>query len=181
MRRLVAVIGSAVFLVVAPGTVAGLLPFLICRWRLAPPLLGFTPFRIVGVALILGGAPMLLDSFARFALQGMGTPAPILPTRRLVVTGLYRYVRNPMYVAVLSVIVGQGLFFGSAGVLLYAIAVGLGFHLFVMSYEEVTLRRTFPVEYDVFCANVPRWIPRVHPWEPPGLNDVAAGEKIDER
>ena len=97
------------------------------------------------------------------------------------VTGLYRYVRNPMYVAVLSVIIGQGLFFGSAGVLLYAIAVGIGFQLFVVSYEEVTLRRTFPVEYDVFCANVPRWIPRVHPWEPPKLNDVADGEKIDER
>src|SRR5262245_12697661 len=102
MRRASAIAGSFFFLVLAPGTIAGLIPWWICRWRLAPPLLGFSGFRLIGALLMAGGLPLLLDSFARFALQGLGTPAPVAPPRHLVVTGLYRYVRNPMYVSVLS-------------------------------------------------------------------------------
>jgi Phospholipid methyltransferase len=108
---------------------------------------------------------VLLDSFARFALQGLGTPAPISPTRHLVVTGLYRHVRNPMYVSVVSLIVGQGLLFGNLRVLEYGFAVWLAFHLFVLLYEEPTLRSTFGAGYEAFCANVPRWIPRLRPWQ----------------
>ena len=114
--------------------------------------------------MIAAGLPVLLDSFTRFALQGLGTPAPILPTRHLVVTGLYQYVRNPMYVAVVALILGQGLFFGSLGVLQYGIAVWAGFYLFVLIYEEPTLRSSYGLEYEDFCANVPRWIPRLRPW-----------------
>jgi len=88
-----------------------------------PPFFGLSPLRIVGVVLILAGLPVLLDSFARFALEGLGTPAPVFPTRHLIVTGWYRYVRNPMYVAVVSIIVGQALLLGSIHVLEYGAAV----------------------------------------------------------
>jgi protein-S-isoprenylcysteine O-methyltransferase Ste14 len=163
MRQIASILGSAIFLVLAPGIVAGYIPWRICRWQFAAPLLGSWS-RVVGVLLIAAGLPVLLDSFARFALQGLGTPAPVFPTRHLVVSGLFRYVRNPMYVAVLSLILGQGLLFGSVRVLEYALAVLAGFYLFVLLYEEPTLRRSFGTEYEDFCANVPRWIPRLRPW-----------------
>jgi protein-S-isoprenylcysteine O-methyltransferase Ste14 len=120
--------------------------------------------RVVGVLLIIAGAPVLLDSFARFALTGLGTPAPVFPTRHLVVSGLYQYVRNPMYLAVVSVIIGQGLLFGNVRVLDYGALVWLGFHFFVLAYEESVLRATFGTEYKAFCDHVPRWIPRLRPW-----------------
>ena len=164
MRLLWASLGSVVFFLLAPGLVAGLAPWWISRWHMQPPLLGSSLLRVAGAALIAVGTPALLDSFARFALQGLGTPAPIFPTRHLVVTGLYRHVRNPMYVGVVSVIVGQGLLLGSARVLDYGVLVWLAFSLFVIGYEEPTLRRTFGAEYERFCANIPRWIPRLHPW-----------------
>jgi len=126
--------------------------------------------RIMGALLIIGGLPILLDSFARFALQGLGTPAPVFPTRHFVVTGWFRYVRNPMYVAVVSIIVGQGLLFGNVSVLEYGAAVWVAFFLFVLLYEEPTLRRTFGDEYEQFRANVPRWIPRLRPWKMPGVH-----------
>src|SRR5215831_15921412 len=164
MRRILAIIGSAIFLVIAPGIVAEQVPWRICRWHVGAPLLGTISFRVVGVLLVAAGLPVLLDSFARFALQGLGTPAPILPTQHLVVSGLYRYVRNPMYVAVVSLILGQGLFFGSVRVLEYGITVWVLFHLFLLIYEEPTLRKTYGPEYEQFCANVPRWILRLRPW-----------------
>jgi protein-S-isoprenylcysteine O-methyltransferase Ste14 len=127
-------------------------------------LLGLFPLRFVGCLLIGAGLPVLIDSFARFAFQGLGTPAPVFPTRHLVVSGLYRHVRNPMYVAVVAVILGQGLLLGNLSVLRYGALVWLAFHLFVLAYEEPTLRATFGTEYEAFCANVPRWIPRLRPW-----------------
>ena len=164
MRRLFAVVGSAFFLLIAPGTVAGLVPRWISHWRMQAPLLDFSAFRLVGALLIVAGIPVLLDSFARFALRGLGTPAPVFPTRYLVVSGLYRFVRNPMYVAVVGVILGQGLLLGNVAVLCYGILVWFGFHLFVVGYEERALQRSFGAEYDAFRANVPRWIPRLSPW-----------------
>jgi protein-S-isoprenylcysteine O-methyltransferase Ste14 len=164
MRRLFSILGSLFFLVIAPGTVAGYVPWRISRWHFNDPLFGIPAIRFSGVLLILAGLPVLLDSFARFALQGLGTPAPVFPTQHLVVTGLFRYVRNPMYIAVISLILGQGLLFANAPLLEYAVAVAIGFHLFVLLYEEPTLRRTYGPEYDEFCANVRRWLPRLHPW-----------------
>jgi len=164
MRRIAAIVGSAIFLVIAPGIVAGYVPWRICRWHVEAPLLGTSSLRVVGVWLIAAGLPVLLDSFTRFALNGLGTPAPILPTRHLVVTGLYRYVRNPMYIAVVSLILGQGLFFGSVLVLEYGVAVWVAFYLFVLIYEEPTLRKSYGPEYEEFCANVPRWIPHLRAW-----------------
>lgn len=156
--------GRSFSLLIAPGTVAGLAPWWISGWRMRAPLLHFSPFRWLGVLLIVAGLPLLLDSFARFALKGLGTPAPVFPTRHLVVSGLYRYVRNPMYVAVAGVILGQGLLFGDVRVLGYGVFVWLGFHLFVVLYEEPVLRRSFGAEYETFCANVGRWVPRLSAW-----------------
>jgi protein-S-isoprenylcysteine O-methyltransferase Ste14 len=164
MRKVLAIIGSAVFLVIAPGFVAGLAPWWISRWRLEAPFFGMPLFRFAGGMLITLGVIGLLDSFVRFAVQGVGTPAPVFPTRHLVVTGMYRYVRNPIYVAVVSTILGQGLILGNVRLLEYGGLVWLLFHLFVLVYEEPTLRASFGSEYKVFCAEVPRWIPRSTPW-----------------
>ncbi|MGH9501924.1 MAG: methyltransferase family protein [Terriglobales bacterium] len=164
MRKPGAILGSVLFFLLAPGFVAGLAPWWIAGWRMGPPFLGLTLFRAAGIVCIALGTPALLDSFARFALRGRGTPAPVFPTRHLVVTGLYRYVRNPMYVGVLTVIVGQSLLLGDARVLAYGAVVWLAFSLFVVAYEEPTLRRIFGAEYDRFCAKVPRWIPRWPAW-----------------
>jgi protein-S-isoprenylcysteine O-methyltransferase Ste14 len=164
-RRMFAVLGSALFFVVAPGTVAGLVPWWVSRWRVEAPVSGWLPLRVVGGLLVAAGIGVLLDSFARFAMKGLGTPAPVFPTRHLVITGLYRYVRNPMYVAVAAVILGQGLIFGNVRVLAYGGLVWLCFHLFVVVYEEPILRATFGSEYEAFCGRVPRWIPRLSPHE----------------
>jgi len=166
MRRVLAVVGSVVFLVVAPGFVAGLVPWWISRRGTDTLNLGL-PLRGAGLILMICGASLLIDSFARFALQGLGTPAPVFPTRHLVVTGLYRYVRNPMYVAVVSVIFGESLWWGNVGVFEYGCFIWLAFHLFVLLYEEPTLRGSYGGEYEAFCANVRRWIPRLRPWIAP--------------
>jgi protein-S-isoprenylcysteine O-methyltransferase Ste14 len=163
MKRPGAILGSTIFLVIAPGTIAGYLPWTICQWRVAPPLFGFFSFRIAGVLMIAAGLPVLLDSFARFAIEGLGTPAPVVPPKCLLVSGLYRYVRNPMYVALSLMIFGQGLLFGSVGLLEYGVVVWLGFFVFVVLYEEPTLRGKFGKEYEEYCARVPRWIPRLKP------------------
>jgi protein-S-isoprenylcysteine O-methyltransferase Ste14 len=167
MRRLLAILRSAVFLVLAPGTVAGLVPWWISRWRMDTPISGWLPLRFLGGLLVVAGLPVLVDSFARFALQGVGTPAPVFPTKHLVVTGLYRFVRNPMYVAVVSVILGQGLVLGNLRILEYGALVWLAFYLFVLVYEEPTLHASFGPQYEQFCAAVSRWMPRLHPWPGP--------------
>jgi protein-S-isoprenylcysteine O-methyltransferase Ste14 len=159
-RKASAMLGSAVFLVIAPGFVAGLAPWWISHWRLEAPLFGMPVFRFAGGILIALGVIGLLDSFVRFTVQGLGTPAPVFPTRHLVVSGLYRYVRNPMYLAVVSTILGQGLLLGNLALLAYGALVWLLFHLFVTLYEEPTLRASFGSEYELFCSEVPRWIPR---------------------
>ena len=109
------------------------------------------------------GAVGILDSFSRFAIQGIGTPAPVFPTRHLVVSGLYRYVRNPIYLAVVSTILGQGLILGNLSLLEYGGLVWLFFHLAVLIHEEPTLTASFGSDYAAFCAEVPRWIPRLTP------------------
>src|SRR6202166_841759 len=119
MRRTAAVIGSALFFAVAPSSVAGLVPWWITHWEFRPPFFDLQATRAVGILLIVAGLPGLVDSFARFALQGLGTPAPIAPPQHLVVTGLYRYVRNPMYVAVVAVILGQAILFGDWRLMTY--------------------------------------------------------------
>lgn len=163
-RKVLAIIGSALFLVIAPGFVAGLAPWWLSHWRFDAPLFGTPLSRYAGGILILLGAVGLLESFVRFALQGGGTPAPVFPTSHLVVSGLYRYVRNPMYIAVMAAILGQGLLFGNIRLFAYVGIVWLVFHLFVLVYEEPALRAVYGSEYVSFCDAVPRWIPRATPW-----------------
>ena len=156
MRGATAILGSAVFLVVAPVLAAGVVPWWINHWEFRPPFfdVGFT--QVISILLIVAGVPGLVDSFVRFALQGLGTPAPVAPPRHLVVAGLYRYVRNPMYVSVIAVIFGQALLFGDWRLIAYGAVFWLACQLFVLAYEEPTLRRTFGAEYDAFRTNVPR-------------------------
>src|SRR5271154_2193230 len=163
VRRGFALVGTALFLVLAPGCVAGLVPWWISRWQIRAPFPGYAAMRVIGAVLIAAGTYVVLDSFARFALQGLGTPAPVVPTRNLGVKGFYRYVRNPMYVAVVAVILGQAVLFGDVLVLEYTLFAWLAAHLFVLAHEEHTLLKTFGAEYKSFFANVPLWIPRVTP------------------
>lgn len=163
-ERTMAVLGSAVFFVVAPVTLAGLIPWLITDWQLQPPFLGLELTRGIGAIMILAGVPGLLDPFARFALQGLGTPAPIAPPRNLVVTGLYRHVRNPIFVGIVAIILGQAVLMGDWRLIVYGALLWLAFHVQVVAYEEPTLQQTFGDEYEAFRAAVPRWIPRMTPW-----------------
>src|SRR5262245_1109291 len=165
-QRTIAVLGSAVFFVVAPFTLAGLIPWAMTDWQLQPPFLGLEPTRYLGAIMILLGVPVLIDAFARFALQGLGTPAPIAPPRNLVVTGLFRYVRNPIFVALVAIILGEGVLMGDWRLIVYGALLWLAFHVQVVAYEEPTLAQTFGSEYEAFRAAVPRWIPRVTPWRP---------------
>jgi len=166
MRKPAAILGSALFFLVAPFTIGFVVPWWIAGWQMGAPFLGSRHFVVGGIFLVFVGLVPLTESFGRFALVGLGTPAPVAPTRHLVVTGFYRYVRNPMYVGVLVIILGNALILGNAAIFAYAALIALGFAAFVMGYEEPTLRRLFGADYLEFCANVPRWLPRLTPWTP---------------
>jgi protein-S-isoprenylcysteine O-methyltransferase Ste14 len=164
MRRGTAAIGSAAFFVVAPGIVVGLLPWWLTGWELRFD--WSLPVRVVGLLLVVAGVAVLVQSFARFVVEGLGTPSPVAPTERLVVGGWYRYVRNPMYVAVVAAIVGQGLWLGQPVLLGYAAVVWVVVATFVRGYEEPHLTRRFGDDYRAYRAAVPGWIPRLRPWDP---------------
>ncbi len=166
MTKTSAAIGSALFFAAAPCVLAGLIPWWLTRWEILPAFYGFEAFRAIGIVSILTGVPALIDSFARFVLDGLGTPAPVAPTQKLVVTGLYRYVRNPMYVSVLAIIFGQALLFGDARLVLLAALAWAASHIFVAGFEEPRLEREFGARYAAYRANVPRWIPRLTPRRP---------------
>jgi protein-S-isoprenylcysteine O-methyltransferase Ste14 len=156
-------IGTIVFLFLAPGIVAGLIPWLISGWRLHDwdgPARIVIPIAWVVIAI---GVGFLLHAFALFALH-QGTPAPIAPTKALVVTGVYRFVRNPMYLAVLAIILGQALLFGSWWLVLYAAIAFAAVFAFVKGYEEPTLTNTYGEQYLDYRRNVPGWWPQLTPW-----------------
>jgi protein-S-isoprenylcysteine O-methyltransferase Ste14 len=160
VRRSVATAGSAVFFLVVPTTVAVVVPWLLTGWRLGASWPAPVVFAVIGVVCIAVGAVALIDSFARFVMDGLGTPAPPAPTEELVVTGLYRWVRNPMYLAVELVVVGQALLLRQASLLVYAAIVGAAVAAFVYLYEEPTLTERYGARYLAYQAAVPRWIPR---------------------
>jgi protein-S-isoprenylcysteine O-methyltransferase Ste14 len=167
MRRPTAALGSAVFFVLAPGVVVGLIPWLLTGgWRVREPLPYWIPMRVLGGILLIVGLMALLSAFVRFVVEGLGTPAPVAAPERLVVGGVYRYVRNPMYVAVLAAIVGQALLLGRLALLLYAAGAWLVVAAFVRLYEEPTLTRRFGADYDAYRRAVPAWWPRLRPWDP---------------
>jgi protein-S-isoprenylcysteine O-methyltransferase Ste14 len=115
--------------------------------------------------MLVAAAIVLVQAFGRFVTEGRGTPAPVAPTEWLVVGGLYRYVRNPMYLAVVAAITGQAMVLGSAALFGYDVAVAMTVAGFVRFYEEPTLARQFGAAYDAYRRAVPAWRPRVRPWQ----------------
>jgi protein-S-isoprenylcysteine O-methyltransferase Ste14 len=164
MRRFWASLGSLVFFIAAPGTVLGLVPWSLTKWQFEPAFWNVPQSRWIGAALVAAGLIPLVSAFVRFAWDGLGTPAPIAPTKHLVVTGLYRRVRNPMYLALLIVLVGEALLFADIRVAIWGLLAWIASFVFVVVYEEPTLHKTFGAEYETYCANVPRWRPRLMPW-----------------
>jgi len=159
--RISATLGSLAFLVLAPGVVAGLIPWMITGWGPLPPAQGAGALRWIGIVPIVAGLVIVIEAFARFAWEGIGTPAPVAPTRTLGVGGFYRFVRNPMYVAVSALIFGQAIFFASWTLVLYGLLVVAAFDTFVRVYEEPTLRDAYGERYADYCATTPRWVPRL--------------------
>ena len=159
MKKTTAAAGSALFFALAPGLVAGVIPWWITRWEVRQPSYG-APLRIVGVALLVAGVVVLVHAFGRFVVEGAGTPAPIAPTERLVVGGLYRYVRNPMYLAVLAAVIGQALVLGQPALFVYAALLFGIVAAFVRWYEEPVLQRRYGEEYEAYKRAVPAWWPR---------------------
>jgi protein-S-isoprenylcysteine O-methyltransferase Ste14 len=161
MNRVQAALGSGLFLFAAPGVMAGLVPWLLTGWDSTdPPIV----VAVLGAILIAAGVAGVLLTFARFVLEGRGTPAPVAPTETLVVGGLYRYVRNPMYVAVDTTIVGQALLLGRPALLLYAAGFWAVVAAFVHGYEEPTLADRYGEQYAADRRAVPAWLPRLRPW-----------------
>ena len=159
MRR--PAVGSALFFVAVPGVVAGLGPWLLTSWQPeAMPL----ALRVLGAVLVIVNVPVLVHAFVRFVTEGRGTPAPVAPTSRLVVGGLYRWVRNPMYVAVGSVIAGQALLLGSPELGVYLALYCAVVASFVHGYEEPVLHARFGAQYEAYRRAVPPWRPRLRPW-----------------
>ena len=147
-----------------PGMVLVYIPFAITRfhipreprWQMA-----------LAWALILLGLVPLFESIVRLVRVGRGTLAPTAPTERLVVSGLYHYVRNPMYVGVFLSLIGEGLLFRSEGLFIFLAAACVAMHLFVCLYEEPALARRYPSQYPEYRSQVPRWLPRLAPWRGP--------------
>lgn len=160
-----AAIGTAVF-AVGPLTLTGLGPWLLTRWKVQQPVPGGAPAQMAGALLVVGGAGVLANSFVHFAVEGIGTPAPFAPPKHLVVGGLYRFVRNPMYLAMAAAVTGQGLLLGQPKLLRVAALGAIPVALFVRLYEEPALSRKFGSEYARYRENVPRWLPRLTPWIP---------------
>ena len=148
------------FTILVPGTVAGLLPY----WLFGPfdPQQSGIVAKIAGSAVVLAGATLYVACVWPFARIGRGTPAPIDAPIRLVIIGPYRCIRNPMYVAVLTVIFGQALAIASTALVVYGLGVALMFHVVVIVYEEIALAHQFGEEYRDYCRRVPRWLPRFH-------------------
>lgn len=166
MRRPVAAVGSALFFVLAPGTVVGLVPWLLTGWRFQDPLPFWAPVRVLGGLLLVAGVGVAAQAFVRFVVEGLGTPAPVAAPERLVVGGMYRHVRNPMYVSLLVAIVGEALVLGQLSLVVYAAVVGAISWLFVRLHEEPALRRRFGGQYEAYRRAVPGWWPRLRPWDP---------------
>jgi protein-S-isoprenylcysteine O-methyltransferase Ste14 len=154
------IVRAAIFILIAPGAIAGWLPWYLAGSR-RPRL--HSPFGVIGAVFAVLGWLVLLWCAREFAVRGRGTPAPYDPPRQLVVDGLYRFVRNPMYVAVVTSVLGQAAMYRSRTVLWYAAIVAVGFHLRVVLVEEPRLTELFGRSFDDYRARVPRWVPLVAP------------------
>jgi len=148
---------TVLFTILVPGTVTVLVPYLILGGYGG---LAHKPLMWLGAVVVGLGAAIYFRCAWEFAVRGLGTPAPIAPTKFLVTTALHRYVRNPMYIGVLLVVMGQALLFRAVALGIYAALLWLSFHLFVVLYEEPTLRHQFGESYQEYRRNVPRWLPK---------------------
>ena len=156
-RHKITALKSLLFFILAPGMVAGYIPLALLRMgsKLETEVLSYLAFPLWFI-----GLAMLIWCFWGFLVRGGGTPAPIEPPKELVVSGLYNYIRNPMYVGVLLVIIGHFLWFGFWNLLIYAVIIFLAFNAFVTYYEEPNLKKRFGAAYEDYLKRVPRWIPR---------------------
>jgi protein-S-isoprenylcysteine O-methyltransferase Ste14 len=163
--RRAAVLGSLGFFLIGPGLEAGVGPALLTGgFEVGDGLPGALALRLLGVVLIVAGLAVVVHAYARFALDGLGTPSPTAPPRELVVTGAYRYVRNPMYVATAAVIVGEGLLLRQPILLIAAAVYCAALALLGRKFEEPLLRARFGPAYDAYREAVPGWLPRLRPW-----------------
>ena len=149
---------TIIFTFLVPGTVTILVPYRLLSSRSALSM-QFGILRYFGAMPILIGAAIYFWCARDFTFAGLGTPAPIDPPKELVVRGLYRYARNPMYVGILSILLGEALLFASQRLFEYTAVVFIFFFLFVVVYEEPMLRQKFGESYRLYCKNVPRWLP----------------------
>jgi protein-S-isoprenylcysteine O-methyltransferase Ste14 len=147
---------TLIFMAVAPATVTIYLPYALLTSSHAPQP---GSLRYLGLLPIIVGAVAECWCARDFAIKGRGTPAPFDPPKELVARGLYRRVRNPMYVGVMTILAGESLFFASRTLVVYALAVFVWFNIFVLLHEEPTLRRKFGEAYERYCEAVPRWLP----------------------
>jgi protein-S-isoprenylcysteine O-methyltransferase Ste14 len=152
------ILKTLVFTVFVPGTVAGYIPYLIVGRFVKPP---SGPMTWLGIVVFALGAAIYFRCAWEFAARGLGTPLPLAPTKFLVTTALHRYIRNPMYVGVALVILGEAALFRSVHLVEYAVIMLLIAHTFVVLYEEPTLRRQFGESYEEYRRKVPRWIPKI--------------------
>jgi protein-S-isoprenylcysteine O-methyltransferase Ste14 len=150
----------ALFTVLVPGTVTVWLPLFVFYPAIRHQAIEWNATSAGALIAIAAGVGGYLWCALDFAIYGRGTPAPIDMPKVLVVRGLYRFVRNPMYISVLCVLLGESLLFWSAALLRYAAAVAVLFYFFVLLQEEPTLRRKMGPAYEQYCKDVPRWIPR---------------------
>jgi len=155
-----AIAKTALFTVTVPGTVVGLVPWWLRDDAQTAP--GIQAWAATAV-IIVGVAAYLHTAFWGFAATGRGTPAPIAPTKILVVRGLHRFVRNPMYIGVALIVAGQAWLFHSAAIAMYLAVLLIIFHLFVLFYEEPALKKQFGEEYARYRVRVPRWVPKFGP------------------
>ena len=152
---------SAVATIVVPGTACFLLPYLILTR--AHVQLTSSLSLVQGIAIVLAGLGiyMVVWVSTAFVRQGKGTPIPIIPPTRLVISGFYRFVRNPMYVGALLIILAEAVYFRSAALILYALAVWTALHVAILTFEEPQLKKRFGADYELYQKSVPRWIPKV--------------------
>jgi protein-S-isoprenylcysteine O-methyltransferase Ste14 len=167
MNRAAAGVASAVFFCAAPGVVGGLVPWLLTGWVLPPASSTSLVMRGgLAVVAILSGLAVLIGAFVRFVREGSGTPAPVAPTDRLVIGGMFRFVRNPMYLAVVTILLGQSVLFVSTTLLIYTLMVWAAMAAFVRWYEEPVLAARYGPQYEDYRRNVRAWWPKLRPWNP---------------
>ena len=165
MNRVAAGAVSVAFFCAAPGVVAGLVPWLLTGWVLPASSTASLIVRgCVASVAVLSGLVVLIGAFVRFVGEGSGTPAPFAPTDRLVIGGIFRFVRNPMYIAVVTILLGQSVLFESTTLLVYTVVVWATMAAFVRWYEEPVLATRYGQQYEQYRRNVRAWWPRLSPW-----------------